>query len=144
MLLEVIAAISVVAVGLTAFAWGSPVAALAVSEGAQLSTATFLAVARMEEIRGAQWHAGFAGLLFPDEAALADPYAAYEARVPAPYARYARRVRMVECGVPPGCGAVTSPLLRQITVTVAYRPVTALGVAADAKTVSLTTLATQR
>ena len=51
---------------------------------------------------------------------------------------------MVDCWVSPGCGAVTSPLLRQITVTVAYRPVTALGVAADAKTVSLTTLATQR
>ena len=94
MLLEVIAAIAVVALGLTAFASGIPVAALAVSEGAQLSTATFLAVARMEEVRGAQWHAGFAGLLFPDEAALPDPYA-----------RYARRVRMVDCGVPPGCGS---------------------------------------
>ena len=133
MLLEVIAAIAVVALGLTAFASGIPVAALAVNEGAQLSTAIFLAAARMEEIRMAQWNAGFAGLLVPDEAALPDPYA-----------RYARQVRMVDCGVPPGCGAITSPLLRQITVTVAYRPVTAFGVAADAKTVSLTTLATQR
>lgn len=133
MLLEVIAAIAVVALGLTAFASGIPIAAMAVSDGAQLSTATFLAAARMEEIRGAQWNAGFAGLLFPDETALADPYA-----------RYARQVRVVDCGVPPGCGAVTSPLLRQITVTVAYRPVTALGVASDAKTVSLTTLATSR
>jgi len=133
MLLEVIAATAVVALGLTAFASGIPVAALAVSEGAQLSTATFLAAARMEEIRMTQWSAGFAGLLVPDEGALPDPYA-----------RYARQVRMVDCDVPPGCGAITSPLLRQITVTVAYRPVTAFGMATDTKTVSLTTLATLR
>lgn len=135
MLLEVMAAIAIVALGLTAFAAGIPVAAIAVSEGAQLSTATFLAVARMEEVRGAGWRDGsvLSGLSFPDEAALPDPYS-----------RYARQVRMVDCGVSPGCGAVTSPFLRQITVTVAYRPVTALGVASDSKTVSLTTLTAQR
>ena len=49
MLLEVIAAIAVVALGLTAFASGIPIAAMAVSDGAELSTATFLAAARMEE-----------------------------------------------------------------------------------------------
>lgn len=135
MLLEVIAALAVVALGLTAFASGIPAAAMAVSEGAQLSTATFLAAARMEEVRGVEWRAGSIvdGLSFPDEAALPDPYA-----------HYARQVRMVDCGVTPGCGAVTSPLLRQITVTVAYRPVTALGLAAGSKTVSLTTLVTSR
>ncbi len=135
MLLEVIAALAVVALGLTAFASGIPVAVMAVSEGAQLSTATFLAAARMEEVRGAGWRAGsvLGDLTFPDEPALPDPYA-----------RYARRVRMVVCDVPPGCGAVISPFLRQITVTVAYRPITALGVATDSKTVSLTTLTAQR
>ncbi len=135
MLLEVIAAIAVVALGLTAFASGIPVAAMAVSEGAQLSTATFLAAARLEEVRVVGWRAGsvLGDLSFPDEPALPDPYA-----------RYARQVRMVECDVPPGCGAVTSAFLRQITVTVAYRPITALGIATDSKTVSLTTLAAQR
>lgn len=135
MLLEVIAAIAVVALGLAAFASGIPVAAAAVSEGVQLSTATFLAAARMEEVRAVEWRAGstFAELGFPDEAAL-----------PEPYSGYARQVRMVDCGVPPGCGAVTSPLLRQITVTVAYRPVAAFGLASSSKTVSLTTLVTQR
>ena len=134
MLVEVIAAIAVVALGLTAFASGIPVAAMAVSEGAQLSTATFLAGARLEEVRGAEWRgSGLDNLGFPDEATLPDPHT-----------RYARQVRAVDCGVPPGCGAVTSPLLRQITVTVAYRPVTALGLAAGSKTVSLTTLVTRR
>lgn len=135
MLLEVMAAIAVVTLGLTAFASGLPVAAMAVSEGAQLSTATFLAAARMEEIRRAEWRAGpvVDDSSFPDEAAL-----------PEPYARYARRVRMVDCGVPPGCSAITSPHLRQITVTVAYRPVTALGLATGHKNVSLTTLAARR
>ena len=137
MLLEVIAAIAVVALGLTAFASSIPVAAMAVSEGARLSTATFLAAERMEEVRAVEWRAGSApqglSLTFPDEAAL-----------PSPYAAYSRRVRIVDCGAPPGCGAVTSTFLRQVTVTVAYRPVTASGLGAGDKTASLTTLITQR
>jgi hypothetical protein len=137
MLLEVIAAIAVVALGLTAFAAGVPVAAMAVSEGARLSTATFLAAERMEEVRAVEWRAGSAfqnlNLTFPDESALPNPYAAYS-----------RQVRIVDCGVPPGCGAVTSTILRQVTVTVAYRPVTASGLGASDKAVSLTTLITER
>jgi hypothetical protein len=151
MLVEVIAAIAVVGVGLAAFASGIPVAAMAVSEGAQHSTATFLAAARLEEVRGAEWRAEPAldrlglsigplvapqlngTITFPDEAALANPYAGF-----------ARRIRILDCGLPPGCGAATSPLLRQVTVTVAYRPVTASGLAASDKSVSLTTLVAQR
>src|SRR5258705_4066872 len=104
MLLEVIAAIAVVALGLTAFASGIPVAAMAVSEGARLSTATFLAAERMEEIRGVEWRAGSAlqslSLTFPDESALPNPYAAYS-----------RQVRVVDCGRPPGRGGASAPLL---------------------------------
>jgi hypothetical protein len=137
MLLEVIAAIAVVAVGLTAFASGIPVASMAVSEGARLSTATFLAAERLEELRAGVWRTGSAfhnlAVAFPDEAALPNPYAAYS-----------RQVRIIDCGVPPGCGAVTSTLLRQITVTVAYRPVTASGLGASDKAVSLTTLLAER
>jgi len=136
MLLEVIAAIALVAFGLTAFVAGLPVAAMSVTEGAQRSTATFLATARLDEIRAAGWRDG--SLLdrpasaFPDEPAL-----------PAPYTNYARQVRSVDCGVAPGCGA-TTPLLRQVTVTVAYRPLTAVGLAADSKTVSVTALIARR
>ena len=137
MLIEVIAAIAVVALGLTAFASTVPVASMAVSEGAQLSTATFLAAERLEEIRAVEWRAGSAlqrpNLAFPDEAALPNPYAAYT-----------RQVRIVDCGVPPGCGGGASTLLRQVTVTVAYRPVTASGLGANDKAVSLTTLLAER
>jgi hypothetical protein len=137
MLIEVIAAIAVVALGLTAFASSVPVASMAVSEGAQLSTATFLAAERLEEIRAVEWRAGSTlerlSFAFPDEAALPNPYAAYS-----------RQVRIVDCGVSPGCGAATSTLLRQVTVTVAYRPVTASGLGAKNKAASLTTLITER
>ena len=132
MLLEVIAAVLVVAFGLTAFVSGLPVAAMSVTEGAQLSTATFLATARLDEVRAAGWRdpsvLDRAISTFPDEPNLATPYAGY-----------ARRVRTVDCSVSPGCGAV-SPMLRQVTVMVAYRPPTAVGVAAEPKTVSITAL----
>jgi hypothetical protein len=137
MLIEVAIAVAVVALGLTAFASGVPTAAMAVSEGAQLSTATFLAVARLDEARRIAWSGGSGldsvGLAFPDEAALPDPYAGY-----------AREVRTIDCGEPPGCGGVTAPLLRQVTVTVSYRPLAASGLAARNKSVSLTTLVTRR
>ena len=67
-----------------------------------------------------------------------------EAALPDPYAGYSRQVRILNCGLPPGCGAVISGRLRQVTVTVAYRPVTARGLAALDKAVSVTTLVAQR
>jgi len=151
MLAEVLVAVAVVAIGLSALSSALPVAGAAVSEGAKLSTATFLASARLEEVRAAAWSAappvdrlGVSGAplsppqsggmtTFPDEAVLPDPYAGYS-----------RQVRVLDCGMPPGCGAVTSGRLRQVTVTVAYRPVTPSGLAALDKTVFVTTLVSQR
>ena len=151
MLAEVLTAVAVVAIGLSALASALPVAGAAVSEGARLSTATFLAGARLDEIRAAVWSAtppvdrlGVSGsplsapqsgrtITFADEAGLPDPYAGYS-----------RQVRVLDCGLPPGCGAVISTRLRQVTVTVAYRPITTSGVAALDKTVLVTTLVAQR
>jgi len=151
MLAEVLAAVAVVAIGLSALASAIPVAGAAVSEGARLSTATFLAGARLEEIRAAVWSAaplvdrlGGRRLMqnptpsgcmttFPDEAGLPDPYAGYS-----------RQVRIFDCGLPPGCGAVISTRIRQVTVTVAYRPTTTSGTASLDKTVLVTTLVAQR
>ena len=151
MLAEVLAAVAVVAIGLSALASAIPVAGAAVSEGARLSTATFLAGARLEEIRAAAWRAtppvdrlGLSGApLSPPQSGGATTFAD-EVALPDPYAGYSRQVRILDCGLPPGCGAVTSARLRQVTVTVAYRPVTASGVAALDKTVSITTLVAQR
>src|SRR6266545_3933583 len=129
MLAEVLAAVAVVAIGLSALASAIPVAGAAVSEGARLSTATFLAGARLEEIRAAAWSAtpavdrlGVSGApLSPPESEGATTFAD-ETALPDPYAGYSR----------------------QVTVTVAYRPVTATGVAAIDKSVSVTTLVAQR
>lgn len=151
MLAEVLAAVAVVAIGFAALTSALPVAGAAVSEGARLSTAAFLATARLEEVRAAAWSAappvdrlGVSGghlsppqsggmTTFPDEAAL-----------PHPFASYSRQVRVLDCAMPPGCGAVTSSGLRQVTVTVAYRPATAGGLAVVDKTASVSTLVARR
>jgi len=134
MLLEAVAAAGIVALGLVAFLSGLPTATMAVSEGAQLSTATFLAASRLEELRGLAW----SGVAL-DTRALADEPALGE-----PYTRYSRQVRIADCSVPPGCGAIASPLIRQVTDTVAYRPLTASGLAGESKAVTLTTLVASR
>jgi hypothetical protein len=67
-----------------------------------------------------------------------------EPGLPDPYAGYRRQVRIFDCGLPPGCAAVISKGLRQVTVTVAYRPITTSGVAALDKTVLVTTLVARR
>ena len=151
MLAEVLVAVAVVAIGLSALTSAIPVSGTAVSEGAKVSTATFLANARLEEIRAAEWSAtppadrlGVSGTpLSPPQSGNTTTFAD-EAAMPDPYAGYSRQVRVVDCGLPPGCGVVTSVRLRQVTVTVAYRPVTARGLAALDKTVSVTTLVAQR
>jgi hypothetical protein len=151
MLAEVLAAVAVVAIGLSALTSALPLAGAAVSEGAKLSTATFLAGARLEEVRAAAWSAappvdrlGVSGApLSPPQSGGMTTFAD-EAALPDPYGGYSRQVRVLDCGLPPGCGAVTSGSLRQVTVTVAYRPVTASGLAALDKTVFVTTLVAQR
>ena len=151
MLAEVLSALALVAIGLSALASAIPVAGAAVSEGARLSTATFLAAARLEEVRAAAWSAappvdrlGVSGVpLSPPQSGGATTFAD-EASLPDPYAGYSRRIRILDCGLPPGCGAVISARLRQVTVTVAYRSVTPSGRAAIDKTVSITTLVAQR
>src|SRR5215470_18383718 len=128
MLAEVLAAIAVLAIGLTALASGIPTAAVAVAEGARLSTATFLAAARLEEARAAPWSAAppldRLGLsASPLEAPQSGGIITFvdEASLPAPYTGYGRRVRIADCGVPPGCDSGTSDHLRKVTVTVTYR-----------------------
>ena len=53
---------------------------------------------------------------FPDENPMAVPYAGYT-----------RQVRISDCNVAPGCGAVQKPDMRQVTVTVSYAPMTGVG-----------------
>lgn len=140
-LMEVLIAVVILSIGLVALSGAIPLAAYGIQEGNQLSTATFLANQRLEQVRNALWQAGppcldnvgvsasasaaptqscnGTGVTFADESAIAAPYTAYS-----------RIVRISDCGVAPGCGGVTDAGLRQATVVVSYRPMTGSGVAA--------------
>lgn len=134
---EILIAIVIIGIGLVALSSAIPLAAYGIQEGNQLSTATFLANQRLEQARNAQWIAapavdklgvsasstaapvGDGGVTtFPDE----NP-------VLAPYTGYNRTVRITDCGLAPGCSGIVGAGLRQVTVTVSYRPMTGFGVA---------------
>src|SRR3970282_1441914 len=92
-LAEVLVASTVVGLGLSGLMSAVPLAGYGIHEGQSLSTATFLASQRLEEVRNAQWTqspaadslgvsasataAPVAGIdvTFPDEAPMAAPYA---------------------------------------------------------------------
>src|SRR5215471_5793895 len=54
-LMEVMIAVAILGVGLLALSSAIPIAAYGIQEGNQLSTATFLANQRMEQVRNATW-----------------------------------------------------------------------------------------
>src|SRR5262245_42162064 len=94
-LVEVLVAIGIIGVGLAALASAIPISTYGIQEGNQLSTATFLANQRLEQVRNAAWSQNPAldelGIsssstsapqvsgttTFPDERAVAAPYAQY-------------------------------------------------------------------
>jgi prepilin-type N-terminal cleavage/methylation domain-containing protein len=145
-LMEILAAVAIIAVGLVALSSAIPLAAYGIQEGNQLSTATFLANQRMEQVRNAVWQAGppavdklgaspstttapsnGAVTTFPDESPIA-----------APYSGYTRTVRITDCGAGAGCGGIVDSTLRQVTVRVSYSPMTGIGVAEAGRTKSAT------
>ena len=107
-LAEVLAALTVLSIGLVALVSLLPLAGFGVHEGAHRSGAAFLATQRLEQIRLA---VGFGTNLIPvaDEASLAPPHAAF-----------GRAVRVRDCELTPGCSGITTPGVRQVTVTVTY------------------------
>jgi prepilin-type N-terminal cleavage/methylation domain-containing protein len=107
-LTEVLAAVSVLSIGLVALISLLPLAGSGVHEGAHRSGAAFLATQRLEQIRLA---VGSGANLIPitDEASLAPPHAAF-----------GRAVRVRDCGLAPGCSGIAAPGVRQVTVTVTY------------------------
>ncbi|HEV8437773.1 MAG TPA: prepilin-type N-terminal cleavage/methylation domain-containing protein [Methylomirabilota bacterium] len=138
-LAEVLVAVVIIGVALVALSAAIPLASYGIQEGSQLSTATFLANQRLEQVRNTRWEAGppaidnlgvsassasapvsGVGTTFPDENPMA-----------APYTNYSRTVRVTDCGVAPGCSGIVNAGLRQVTVTVSYRPMTGVGVAAS-------------
>ena len=150
-LAEILVAIGIIGVGLAALASAIPISTYGIQEGSQLSTATFLANQRLEQVRNAVWSQNPAvdnlgvsasasaapqsggTTTFPDEAALA-----------APYSQYARQVRIADCSAGGGCQSIVSDKLRQVTVTVSYRPLTGVGQASAVKPVVVTMLIARR
>jgi prepilin-type N-terminal cleavage/methylation domain-containing protein len=149
-LAEVLVAIAIIGVGLAALAAAIPIAGYGIQEGSQLSTATFLANARIEQAKNAVWtttpdvdnlgvSSGSAApqtagiTTFPDENPIAAPYTAYT-----------RTVRVTDCSAGGGCAGITNANLRQVTVTVTYRPLTGVGQSPATKSAAVTMLVAKR
>lgn len=116
-LAEVLAALTVLSIGLLAMISLLPLAGYGVHEGAHRSGAIFLASERIEQVKravgladGEQDPLNELAVLFPDEPGLASPHEAFS-----------RSVRVRDCGLPPGCSGVETPGVRQVSVTVSYR-----------------------
>jgi prepilin-type N-terminal cleavage/methylation domain-containing protein len=142
-LAEIIVALAIIGIGLVALAAAIPLAGYGIQEGSQLSTATFLANQRLEQVRNATWSATpvvdnlgvsastavppqrGATVTFPDENPLAAPYAGYN-----------RTVRVQDCSLGAGCSGIVNATMRQVTVTVTYTPITGVGQAASGTTKS--------
>jgi prepilin-type N-terminal cleavage/methylation domain-containing protein len=154
-LAEILVALAILGLGLVGLGVVIPVSSYGVQEGNQLSTATFLAEQMIERTRAVTWTTapatdclglsvgdtapvpsgatcnGVATTQFPDEAAVNG------------YPAYSRVVRVAGCTVTP-CAGVTHAGLRQVTVTVTYRGLSASGEAASDKTVAIQWLVAQK
>lgn len=151
-LIEIMLAVAMIGVGLVALSSAIPLSSYGIHEGSHLSTATFLANQRLEQVRSAKWKRvpsgcggaspGEVDALGVSPSATAAPVSTCvdgvntatvttfpdEASVAAPYTDYARTVRIFGCAS--GCNAVATGEMRQVIVTVTYRPMTGRGMSA--------------
>jgi prepilin-type N-terminal cleavage/methylation domain-containing protein len=149
---EILAAVAVIMIALLALASGIPIASYGIQEGRQLTTATFLANQRMEEVKAVAWTLSVDNVGKSASATAAPQNAAGTTTFPdenpvaAPYTQYTRQVRITDCGVGAGCGGVVDDDLRQVTVTVSYLPMTGVGIASSGSTKAaiVTMLVTRR
>lgn len=162
-LVEVLAATAIIGIGLVGLMVVVPISSYGLQEGNQLSTATFLAEQRLEQVRNAPWTfspdndclgtsaaAGVAPAVPAGKTCtngsttLAEGAATFadEASV-ASYSGYGRTVRVTNCAVT-ACAGITHADLRRVTVTVSYRPLTGVGVGTTNKSVALDLLVAKR
>ena len=143
-------AVGIITVGLSALLAAVPFASYGTQEGYQLSTATFLVNERLEQVRNARWESEPRPVdeLGVSSAPTSAPTSgtattfADEAALPAPYGDYARAVRIIDCGSG-GCSGIEKSDLRQVTITVTYRPMMGVHVTGIAK-IAVTTLIAKR
>jgi type II secretory pathway pseudopilin PulG len=154
-IVEILFAVAILGVGLVALSSAIPLAAYGIQEGNQLSTATFLANQRLEQVRNATWTVCPAvdnvGVSESDAAPQSAGVTTFadETSLPAPYAGYSRNVRISASLGPATCpgGVLTGTTgLRQVTVTVTYRPMTgiAMSPSGTAKSAVVTMYVAQR
>ena len=165
-IVEVLIAAVIITLALVALATIVPIGVYGVQEGNQTSAATFLADQKLEQAKSLPWTsvpgndclglsasstvaptvpAGttctFGATAIPGGGAvtwLADETLA------SPFAGYSRNVRITNCGSAPGCGGITDPGMRLVTVTVFYTPMTGTGVAPTPKAVTVWMTVAQR
>jgi len=171
-LAEVLVAFAVIAVALAAIMSAIPYAAFGVQDSNQMSTATFLADQKLEQVRNVPWASTPAndclGISASTTAAPTVPAAATCAygttnvaaggTLPwladegtsaiAGFSGYSRQVRVTDCSVGAGCTGVVDAALRLVAVTVTYTPLgitnTSGGAAPAPKTVTVDMLISQR
>jgi len=160
-LAEILIACAIIAVGLVGLLSAVPTAGYGIQEGRQLSTATFLANQRLEQVRNATWlqcpavaTSDTLGVSASASAAPTSPISGAvtfpdETPMAAPYGGYSRTVRITAVQPADACpGGVygANVGLRQVVVTVSYRASTATGISAAGTTKSaiVTMLVAQR
>lgn len=152
-LVEILVAAAIIGVGLVGLAVVVPVASYGVQEGNQLSTATFLAEQRLEEVRNAPWASSPANDCLGTSPNNGAPTSSTCTRT-APtsctsgtscttyadestvsgFTGYSRTVRTTDCSTGSGCMGITDAGMRLVTVSASYHPLSgAGGTAADAK-----------
>lgn len=155
-LVEVLAALAVVGIGIVGVVVVVPVAIQGIHGGYQVSTATFLAEQALERARAAAWSDALAvdclGLSagnMPPVPTDASCHGARSTQFPdestdvGGHPHYRRIVRVRACG-DELCGATPVPALRRVEVIVAYTPLTASGLSAREQAVRLEALVVQK
>lgn len=163
-LAEILAAVAIIGIGLVGLAVVIPISSFGVQEGNQLSTATFYAEQRMEQVRNALWTGQPANdcvgtgptaePTVPTGSTCTPPAGTSQAAGTVTFANdtpltgYSRTVRIQDCAVT-ACGTgsytVSHADVRLVTVTVTYTPITATGTtAATAKSATVQLLVAKR
>ncbi len=160
---EVLLAMAILSVGIVAFAAALPIGTGYIMQSNLDSTALFLAQQRLEEVRTAAWSsAPSADCIGVSADAASAPVTGSWASCPgaapaglvtypdevygtvAGYAGYRRTTRIIDCAA--GCAGVIDPNLRQITVSVSFRPAGTSGglVTTQEQTVQIASLKAKR
>jgi prepilin-type N-terminal cleavage/methylation domain-containing protein len=155
-LVEILVALAVIGVVLAGLAIVVPVSIYGIQEGQQLSAATFLAEQMMERARAAAWSdsppmdcLGLSTGDTPPVPAGATCHGATSTQFPdetsgiSAYPHYRRSVRVFNCA-PSACAGATTAAMRRVEVTVAYTPLTSVGISPSAKAVRLDWLVAQK